>query len=653
MLNTKLSRIVLSMILVLLPLTVGAQRHGGNHPMEVKGVVVDDSDLPVIGAAVLEVGTTNGAMTDVDGSFTIKVRPDAVLEISCIGYVTTKVNAAPQLRIVLTEDTQMIEETVVIGYGVQKKSSLTGAISQVKSEDLQNRTVTTLQQALQGKTAGVQFVSVGAAPGESGGSLRIRGISSNASTDPLYVVDGVRMTDINNLDPNDIESTEVLKDAASAAIYGAEAGNGVILITTKRGKKGDGKISYDFQYTIQSLGRKPEVMNSAEYVELLGEAGFQVDWDGVTNTDWVGTVFESSTMQKHSLSFRGGNDRGNLYVSLGYLDNDGIVTGHNDTYKRLTGAINSDYKIKDWLTVGLTANLSHSDRKNQSTNSSGRNLVSGALMYDPTIKVTYAPNELPAHMQSLLNDYVLMTDEKGDYYGLTSLKQSQPLILALYKQNLNNNYEVNGSFFANITPFKGFVFTSRFGYKLSSGSTRTITPAYYYDADNHNNYLEFTSKEDRSIYYQWENFANYSKTWNQAHTLNAMAGFSFSKRNRDSVTGSLDANGEDALKGTAENFWHLKYASDSAIKSVSGETFDTVKMSWFGRLGYEYKGKYMVQASLRADAADLSFLPQNKWTLGLLPLHLCRLDHKRRAFLRISQEECKQSQATCFLGPER
>ncbi len=603
-------------VLLLQSLLLGAQpQHRGGHPMEVTGVVVDANELPVVGASVVESGTHNGAISDLDGKFTLRVRNGATLEISCIGYVTVKQEAAPTMHIVLAEDNELLEETVVIGYGVQKKSSLTGAISQVKAEDLQNRTAATLQEALQGKTAGVQFVSVGSAPGETGGSLRIRGISSNASTDPLFVVDGVRMTDINNLDPNDIESTEVLKDAASAAIYGAEAGNGVILITTKKGKKGEGKIAYDFQHTIQSLGRRPEVMSTAEFVEFMGELGVDAHWDGVTSTNWVDALFENSNMQKHSLSFRGGNDKGNLYVSVGYLDNDGIIKGKNDIYKRLTSSINADYNIKKWLKVGLTANLSRSSRKNQTTNAAGRNLISEALMYDPTVKLTYAPGELPSNMQTLVdNDYPLMTDENGNYYGITSLEGNHPIVLALYKQSLNTSYDVNGSFFANVTPLKGLVLTSRFGYKLSSNSSRTITPPYYYSASNWKMFLEFASKETSSIYYQWENFANYSKTWNQAHTLTAMAGFSFSKRTNDFVSGSLSANGEDALQGRAENYWHLKYASDTATKTIDGETTEIAKMSWFGRIGYEYKNKYMVQASLRADAADLSFLPKSgRW----------------------------------------
>ena len=254
MFKNQFFRLLCTAILLCLPLLAGAQR-GEN--VTATGTVVDQTGLPVIGASVIEAGTSNGVMTDVDGKFSLSVRRGATLQVSCIGYVSVDIQEGPSLSIVLQEDNEMLEETVVIGYGVQKKSSLTGAISSVKSEDMENRTITTLQEALQGKTAGVQFISTGSEPGATG-SIRIRGISSNASTEPLYVVDGVRVTDISGIDPNNIESMEVLKDAASAAIYGAEAGNGVVLVTTKKGKKGSGHITYDFQFTTQTLSQKPE-----------------------------------------------------------------------------------------------------------------------------------------------------------------------------------------------------------------------------------------------------------------------------------------------------------------------------------------------------------------------------------------------------------
>ena len=236
----------------------------------ITGTIVDQTGEPVMGATVLVKGTTNGSTTDLDGRYSIpNVGPNQVLAVSFIGYASQEIPVGNRtvIDITLLEDSELLEDVVVVGYGVQRKSNLTGAISSVKSGDIENRTVVDVNQSLQGKTAGVQMISSSAAPGTES-SIRVRGFSSNSTSNPLYVVDGVRVNSIVNIDPSDIESMEVLKDAASAAIYGAEAGNGVILITTKRGAKaeGIGRISYNAQFAIQSLGRKAEVMDADQYL---------------------------------------------------------------------------------------------------------------------------------------------------------------------------------------------------------------------------------------------------------------------------------------------------------------------------------------------------------------------------------------------------
>lgn len=232
----------------------------------VSGIVTDDQNLPVIGVSVIQVGTTNGVSTDNDGKYSISVPKGADLEFSCIGLATQTVKAnSATINIVMGADQNFLEETVVVGYGVQKKSDVTGAISSVKQEDLANRSITSVDGGLQGKTAGVQIVSTSGAPGAES-SIRVRGYSSNSDSTPLYVVDGLRTKNISYLDPNDIESIEVLKDAASAAIYGASAGNGVILVTTKKAAEGVTRISYDMQYSFQNVARIPQVLNAEEYL---------------------------------------------------------------------------------------------------------------------------------------------------------------------------------------------------------------------------------------------------------------------------------------------------------------------------------------------------------------------------------------------------
>ena len=622
MIKNTIVRLLMTVIVCALPLWASAQERHAHPQVTAAGTVVDEAGEPVIGASVVDLASKRGVVTDLDGKFAIEVKKGTMLRITYTGFVAVDIKEGPALKVVMKEDDKLLQEVVVVGYGVQKKSSLTGAISSVKSEDMENRSITTVQEALGGKTAGVQLVTTGADPG-SVGSIRIRGISSNASTEPLYVVDGVRQSDISGVDPNDIESMEVLKDAASAAIYGAEAGNGVVLITTKKGKKGQGRITYDFQYTIQKMSQKPKLLNAQQYQEymlegnILSEGTINNAWDGTTDSDWIDAIFENSYMQKHSLGFSGGGEKGNYYLSLGYLDNNGIIKGDNDTYQRLTATINSEYKVAKWLTVGTTNNIARTKRNNVVTNSGVSNLLISALMYDPLTPVIVSPDNLTPSMQTLQEQgMVLLANENGDYYGVSPLQTScsGPLALINATDRRQSNFHVNGSIYANLSPFKGFVFTSRFGYKLWASDAKTAELPFYGYATSHREYLNFTSRNSNGVYYQWENFANYTKTWADAHTLTAMAGFSYQENKTSYSEGSLTANGEDALLGNTPRFYHLSYATDSSTKTVAGETLKTAKMSWFGRLGYEYKGRYMAQATLRADAADLSMLPKsNRW----------------------------------------
>ena len=310
-----------SILMMLMALFVSAT----SFAQGIKGTVIDENGEAVIGATVSDkADAKNATITDFDGNFTLNVKVGQTIVVSYIGYETQEVAAKNGMTINLQPDNKVLDEVVVVGYGVQKKSSVTGAISQVKPEDIENRTIVNAQQALQGKTSGVQVINTSAAPGSSP-TVRVRGYSSNVSSEPLYVVDGVRLGDISGIDPSTIASMEILKDAASAAIYGAEAGNGVVLITTKKGKPGEGKISYDFQWTDESLARIPKMLNSEQYINYMDEGNiFTKDyllknWDGKTNTSWTDAAFNHGHMQKHALSFTGGNDRGNYYLSIAYL----------------------------------------------------------------------------------------------------------------------------------------------------------------------------------------------------------------------------------------------------------------------------------------------------------------------------------------------
>ena len=589
----------------------------------IKGTVIDENGEPVIGATVAEKSNPkNATITDFDGNFTVNVNAGKIIQITYIGYETQETAAKNGMTIKLRPDNKVLDEVVVVGYGVQKKSSVTGAISQVKPEDMENRTIANAQQALQGKTSGVQIIQSSAAPGSSP-TIRVRGYSSNSSSEPLFVVDGVRLGDISGIDPSTIASMEILKDAASAAIYGAEAGNGVVLITTKKGKPGQGKISYDFMFTDESLARIPKMLNSEQYIQYMDEGNiFTKDyllknWDGVTNTAWTDVAFNHGHMQKHALSFTGGNERGNYYLSLAYLNNNGIVKGDADVYKRLTATINSEYKIKDWLKVGTTNQIEKYDVRSVSSNNEYGSLLTSILMLDPLTPDTYTAENLPYQMvNAQANGKQLLQDENGNYYAVSKFyagEQYHPMIMRDNGLSKNQGFNINGSIYGDFTPLKGLTVTSRFGYRLAGSNNSSTSLPFYGNGVQSRDFLDFSAGSSTSIYYQWENFANYMKTFG-GHTVTAMVGMSFQKSTSNNVNGSLTANGEDALKKNDPLFYYLNYANASATKGVSGETNESTKYSYFGRLSYDFMGRYLLQASLRADAADLSKLSKKtRW----------------------------------------
>ncbi len=591
--------------------------------IKVSGTITDSKNAPMIGASVFEKGTRNGVITDADGKYSISLPEGSVLVFSSIGFTTQERKAvAGTLNIVMEEDQKLLDEVVVIGYGIQKKSSVTGAISQVKSEDMQNRTITRPEQALQGKTAGVQIFQSSASPGASP-TVRIRGINSNGSCDPLYVVDGRIASDIGGIDPNDIESMEVLKDAASAAIYGAAAGNGVILITTKKGKAGQGNVTYDFQLSIQNIARIPKVLNAEQYIEYMTEANYismdkiNSTWDFKTNTDWSKVAFESSIMQKHNLAFQGGNDKGTYFLSLSYLDNNGYVVGDADVYKRFTATINADYNIKKWLQVGTNNQIEYYTRKAVAEGSEYGSLLSSVIQLDPLTPVKYSPDNLPEHMQTMVDaGKHYLTDKDGNYYSTSAFLETEdynPYIMRDKSQSTSSGYNINGVIYANLKPVRGLVLTSRLGYRLSAARSYTVNNDFYVNTTVNQNYMSVNASASTPIYLQWENFANYMHSFGK-HNITAMVGTSFIDNSSFYVSGNVTGgDGDFGFKKDDPRYAYFAYATATAVKTVyGGEEIIGRKLAYFGRLSYDYAGKYMAQFSLRADAADSSVLPVAK-----------------------------------------
>lgn len=588
----------------------------------VNGKVTDSKGEPVIGASVFVVGSTNhGTETDLEGNYSLSVPSGASLNFSCIGYATEIVPVGDRtvINVTLKDDTQFIEETVVIGYGVQKKSDVTGAIASVKDSDIANRSSASVAQVLQGKAAGVQIVNPSGAPG-SESSIQIRGYSSNSKTTPLMIVDGLKVSDINYLDPESIASIEVLKDAASAAIYGIEAGNGVILVTTKSGKSGEanGKVFYNFQHTVQSVANMPDLMNAQEWMDYMILSGAnrdksEFDYDGKTDTYWPGLMFEKGYITRHTAGAQAGNDKGNIYVSLSYLDNNGIIAGDKDVFKRLTGQINAEYKINNWLTIGTNNSIERS-KSSSVTESSGANisLLGSILTYDPITPWTYTESDMPERVKMWLDQgHALPTDANGNVYGTSIFSGNSliwhPAVMRDRTDTDRDSFFLRGTTYANFTPIKGLVITSRLGYRAGYSNTHTYNYELYVNSVANQN-MSINGRSENRLFYQWENFANYNFAIKK-HSLSAMAGMSFQKSMSDFVYGTANQ-----LTNEKINFRYLQYSVNTTSMSLQGIPMVSANMSYFGRLGYSYDNRYFFQANFRADAYDTSKLaPTNRW----------------------------------------
>ncbi len=598
-----------------------------NHP--IKGTVTDANGAPIIGASVFVVGdTSTGAVTDVNGRFTLSVPSEANINVSCIGYASKVIptEGKTDFNIVLEEDNEFLEETVVIGYGVQKKSDVTGAVASVRSEDLVNRSSENAALALQGKAAGVTVLNSSGAPG-AGSDIRVRGYSSNSSNiGPLLIVDGLKVSSIQYLDPSMIESMEILKDAASAAIYGAEAGNGVVLITTKSGSSSDGQVFYNFQVTRNSLGKKAHVLNAEEYINFMTEAeqftredlANIYGYNGKTDTNWADVVFNPSFTYQHTIGVQGSNDRSKYFVTIANYNSDGIVVGKKDTYKRLSAQVNAEYKIKKWLTVGTNTSFEKYDTQSVGEHSeySGSSLL-GATIMDPLTPVVYEnESELSAGMKDAIAKGIqVYKNADGKYYATSKLVESDaanPLMFIDRSQAKNTGINVRGTMFANFMPLKGLVYTSRFGFRLGQNYSSDYQDPYYANAKAHSETYKVSSTTSNSRYYQWENFANY--TFNLAkNNFGLMAGMSFIKNETFSNGGSI--TGEDPLTGYADNFRYIAYGNGTETKTLSGGVPGTsTSIAYFGRLTWNYDNRYNFQANFRADAFDSSKLSKaNRW----------------------------------------
>ena len=624
-----LSKILSIAMLIAMPLYASAQN------ITVKGNVKDAAGQAVIGASVIQQGTMNGVVTDLDGNYSINVPANASLQISSIGYVEQIVAVGGQnvINVVLEDDNEMLEETVVIGYGVQKKSDLTGSVGTLRGDELRKQSTTDAAAALQGKVSGVHVITDGA-PG-AGTNIRVRGISSNSGNlAPLFIVDGLEVSSIQYLDPSMIESMEVLKDAASAAIYGAEAGNGVILVTTKKGETGHASVSYSGKATLQNYTRRP-LMNRAEFLEWMELEKFTdvaaqlktFDYNhpdyagGVIDTDWIGAYIEPSWSQQHSVSFQGGNNKGHFFTSINYVNNNGVIKGDKDVYKRLTAQVNADYQLYKWLQVGTNNSIEKWDTKSVSQRGYSSSFETMWMM-DPITPVYWlSPDEFSVGAKTRWDavqngtsavPYRFLGDDHG-YFANTKYADTEgnPLAKRDATDGTNGGININGTMYVNFMPFKGFTFTSRFGYRINASSSHSYTAPYCYgDRGNNDNY-SISASTSYGYYYQWENFANYNVRFGKSD-FTAMAGMAFKESFSDGT--NVSSNGSDILSSYEPNFLYINYLKPDATKSVGNAPSSSASISYFGRLIYSYDNRYSVQANFRADAFDSSKLPAaNRW----------------------------------------
>ena len=613
-----------------------------NAQKKVAGVVISSEDNePIVGASILVKGTTVGTITDMDGKFSITNVPNTAqtLVVSYIGMKTQEVTIKSSLKIMLSSDAKQMDEVMVVAYGTVKKSAFTGSATVVGSDQMKNPAAS-FDKGLAGQVAGVQVVSQSGQPG-SGTSFRIRGAGSlKASNEPLIVIDGVatsngeysRVADDNDsssnllatLNPNDIESITVLKDAAAAALYGSRAANGVVVITTKTGKAGKTKVSFDAKYSSTTLSGGYNLMNSAEYYKQLFtgyiNAGnsyqkaneltqgqithnpyntdYPLDAQGniingaknVVNTDWKKEVFKTAGTQEYNLGVSGGNDKSNYFASIGYLDQDGISPNAN--YKRYSGKMNVESQATSWLKLGMNSTFSYSIQNTTVAGSAGASPMYNSIAF---------PNGVPVYLVDSNGDYILNTNGNKQYNFTNPVSiDFNPVAIPYMDVHRSKMYRFMASAFAEVKFFDGLTFKTVFSPDM------VYCQEHRYWNKEHGNGPAYKGRLDKysttDLMFTSTNTFNYSKTFYDLHHINVMAGMEYWKSNYE----YLYAAGKDILGDMQE------LAACSGYMSPTSETTKEVLISYFGRAEYAYADKYNVSLSLRTDGSSV-FGDDKKW----------------------------------------
>ncbi len=628
--------------------------------LTVKGVVKDEMGEPIIGANARVKGTTNGATTDLDGNFVINgVDQNALIEFSFVGYLPQEKKAQPQMTITLAEDNKMLEDVVVVGYGVQKKSVVTAAIAKVSSDDLAGTAPVRVDNALKGLAAGVNVTSNSGQPGAAS-KIRVRGTGTVNNSDPLYIVDGMAIEGgFDFLNPSDIESIEVLKDAASGAIYGARAANGVILVTTKKGKKGKATVSYNFSQGWQTAWKHRDVLNASEYMVMRNEGlvnsgqlpMYADPYNVTTDTDWQKLIFnDNAPVTNHEMTLSGASDAVNYYLSAGYYNQEGIVGGNygQSNYERLTLRNNLNATLYDlskernWLNkIDVSSNISYARIKSTGidVNSQWGGQLSSALSLPPLIApyVTGADAEaqIKEYSANYPTEYVPMYDKNNGQLlnipGAGFNEMANPLAQFQLPASKNWSHKFVANWSATFQIWDGLKFKTSYGVDMSFWGNNSYQIPHWISPTRHASYSRASAEDSRGTVWQLENVLTYDKDFGK-HTVNVVLGQSAFK-NTGWNLGASRNNIKDFSKPWINASTGI--AADGDRDGWGGPGVAHTMSSLFARISYNYDERYMLQATVRRDGSS-RFGPNNKY--GVFPSVSLGWNVMNEAFMENTRE---------------
>lgn len=621
----KKGRFLILLLTFFVSMTAFAQKQ------QYSGVVVDGGGEPVIGASVIQKGTTSGAITDLDGKFTVSVEPGSTIVVSYIGYKNYETKVSNNMRIVLEEDSKTLSDVVVIGYGVQKKSVVTASIAKVNTEDLANTAPVRMDNALKGLAAGVTVTSASGQPG-AGAQIRIRGVGTINNSDPLYIVDGMPIEGgLDYLNPTDIESLEVLKDAASGAIYGARAANGVVLVTTKGGKVGKTRVNYNFSAGWQSAWKKRDLLDATQYANMINEglvnAGRAPKYSDPNSygsgTDWQDLVFnDNAPVVNHELSLSGASEKVNYYLSMGYYTQEGIVGGNygRSNYDRLTLRSNTKYNVFDdsknrnWLNkLDVTVNLSYARTHSTSidANSWTGSVLGSALQLSPILTPTISGAAADAHVaynqkyDGYVPFYTGNVDADGyrEVYTLPGEEYNElgnPLAILSLPGEKWWSHKFVANFKADLQLWDNLQYHISYGADQSFWGNDGYTPIYYIRKGFSSDKTNAWTGSERGTTWQIENTLTYDKTIGD-HSFNVVLGQSAKKSTGAYVSASRD-DIINLARPYVDGATGLK--KDGKRDGAGAPRDEATLSSYFGRLSYNYAERYMAQFTIRRDGSS-------------------------------------------------